>query len=126
LGDASIATLRCQQTTITALSDRRYKKNIRSLELPPGALEDLQPVLFEWIDAGMPQGVQMGFIAQALDEWQMKWGLEWMGLVDKSNSDRLEATPGKLLFPLILGFQKLSARVAALEGDDQWRAALSR
>lgn len=115
LGDSSIATLRCQQTTITALSDARFKKNVRPLELPAGALEDLQPVLFEWIEQGMPQGVQMGFIAQALDEWQKKWELEWMGLVDKSNPDRWEATPFRLFFPLILSFQKLSARVAALE-----------
>lgn len=115
LGDANIVTLRCQQTTITALSDARFKKNIRALELPEGALEDLQPVVFEWIAEGMAQGPQMGFIAQALDEWQTKWRLEWMGLVSKTDPERWEATPGRLLFPLILGFQKLSARVAALE-----------
>jgi hypothetical protein len=115
LGDASVTTLRCQQTSITALSDARFKKNIRPLELPDGALADLQVVIFEWMAEGMPQGPQVGFIAQALDEWQTKWGLEWLGLVDKSNPERFEATPGKLLFPLILEFQKLSARVSALE-----------
>lgn len=119
LGDSGIATLRCQQTTITALSDARFKKNIRPLELPKDAMLDLQVAVFEWLAQGMPAGPQVGFIAQALDTWQTKWGLEWLGLVDKSNPDRWEATPGKLLFLLILEFQKLSARVSALEGDDQ-------
>jgi hypothetical protein len=125
LGDNSVVALRCQQTSITALSDARFKKNIRSLEMPAGAMSDLQVVIFEWIDLGMPQGPQVGFIAQSLDAWQEKWDLQWLNLVDKSNPDRWEATPGKLLFPLILEFQKLSARVAALEGDDQWRGALT-
>jgi hypothetical protein len=125
LGDSNVATLRCQQTTITALSDARFKRDVRPLEMPGGAMLDLQVVVFHWIAEGMPQGPQVGFIAQALDAWQEKWGLQWLNLVDKSNPDRWEATPGKLLFPLILEFQKLSARVAALEGDDQWRGALT-
>lgn len=115
LGNASIATLRCQQTSITALSDARFKKNIRPLDIPDAALMDLEVVVYEWIDMEMPQGPQVGFIAQLLAAWQSKWGLEWLNLVDFTNPDRLEATPGKLIFPLILGFQRLSARVAALE-----------
>lgn len=115
LGNASVATLRCQVTTITALSDVRFKKNIRPFDIPDGAIEDLSVVIYEWINEGMPPGPQVGVIAQDIDAWQEKWGVSWLALVDKSNPDRWEATPGKLLLPLLFAFQKLSARVAAIE-----------
>ena len=117
MGNASIATLRCQQTTITALSDARFKKNIQKLAIPDEALNEIEIVVFEWLDEGMPQGPQVGVIAQELDEWQEKWGVQWLGLVDKTNPERWEATPGKLLFLLIPAFQRLSERVAKLEGN---------
>jgi uncharacterized cupin superfamily protein len=115
LGDSSIATLRCQQTTITALSDSRFKKNIKPLDIPDAFLDEVEIVTYEWLLEGMPTGPQVGVIAQQLDALQEKYGLQWLGLVDKSNPDRWEATPGKLLFPLIVKTQKLSRRVAALE-----------
>jgi len=115
LGDSGIATLRCQVTVITALSDERFKKNVAPLVIPDGALEDLDPVIFEWIDDTMPQGIQVGFIAQALDRWQDKWDLRWLNLVDKSNPDRWEATPHKL-FPLVLQkMQQQEKRLKAIE-----------
>jgi hypothetical protein len=48
LGNASIATLRCQQTSITALSDRRDKKDIVPLELGLDFVNSLNPVKFTW------------------------------------------------------------------------------
>lgn len=115
LGNTSIATIRAQVTSITAISDARFKKNIAPLELPDAFLDEVQIVAYEWIDQAMPQGSQVGVIAQQLDALQEKYGLQWLGLVDHSNPDKLEATPGKLLFPLIQKAQKLEARVAALE-----------
>jgi hypothetical protein len=115
LGDASIATLRCQQTTITALSDERFKKNIAALELPDGFLDEVQIVTFEWLANEANPGPQVGVIAQQLDAIQTKYGVEWLGLVSKVNPDRWEATPGKLLFPLIQRVQKQEARLKAIE-----------
>lgn len=115
LGNTSIATIRAQVTSITAISDARFKKNIAPLELPDAFLDEVQIVAYEWIDQAMPQGFQVGVIAQQLDALQEKYGLQWLGLVDKSNPDRWEATPGKLLFPLIQKAQKQEARLKAIE-----------
>ena len=115
LGNASIATLRCQQTSITALSDARFKRNIQPLDIPDEAFNELEIVTYEWILEDMPQGPQLGVIAQQLDTWQDKWNLQWLKLVDKTNPDRWEATPGKILFLMIQKTQRLSRRVANLE-----------
>lgn len=115
LGNSSIATLRCQQTTITSLSDARFKTDIQPLDIPDEFLDAVQMVTYRWIAEGMPQGKQMGVIAQQLDEVQTAFGLEWLGLVDKTNPDRWEATPGKLLFPLIVRAQKQERRLRAIE-----------
>lgn len=120
LGDTNVTVIRAQVTTITALSDRRFKENIRPLDIPDAALDEIEIVVFDWI-AGAKD--QVGVIAQQLDAWQDKWNLQWLGLVDKSNPDRLEATPGKLLFPLIVKTQRLAKRVAALEAKNGQAAA---
>jgi hypothetical protein len=115
LGNASVAAIRAQVTSITSLSDARFKKNISPLDIPDAFLDEVEIVTFEWAREEMQSGVQTGVIAQQLDALQTKYGLEWLGLVDKKNPDRWEATPHKLLFPLILKTQRLSKRVAALE-----------
>lgn len=116
LGNSSIATLRCQQTTITALSDVRFKDVEGPLDLPNGFLDEVQIVVYRWI-AGkdLPKGRHVGVIAQQLDELQTKYGVEWLDLVDKSDPDRWEATPGKLLFPLIQRVQRQEKRFADIE-----------
>jgi Chaperone of endosialidase len=115
LGNASIATLRCQQTTITALSDARFKTEIDDLAIPDGFLDEVRTVTFKWLDPTMPPGTQVGVIAQELDALQIKYDVEWLGLVDHTNPERLEATPHKLLFPLISAFQKQHARLDEIE-----------
>lgn len=116
LGSATITTLRCQVTTITALSDVRFKKHVETLDLPDAFLDEVRMVAFEWIGEGMAHhGRQMGVIAQELDALQEKYGLQWLGLVDKSNPDQWEATPGKLLFPLIQRVQKQNRRLQLIE-----------
>lgn len=118
LGNASTTTIRAQVTTITALSDERFKEDIEPLEVPAGFMEAVEIVTYRWIDEEMPGGEQIGIIAQQLDALQTAFGVDY-GLVDKSNPDSWEATPGKLLFLLIpwmqTRFQSLESRVAALE-----------
>ena len=118
LGNASIATLRCQVTTITALSDRRDKKDISDLPLGLDFINALRPVKFTWARRdGAKEGVQeAGFIAQELDELQLAWRAEdYLDLVLKSNPEKLEAAPGKLLPILVKAIQELSAKNAELE-----------
>ena len=123
LGNASVGTLRCAQTTITAISDRRDKKDIQSLELGLAFVEKLKPVKFKWAmrdGTEKPDKFEAGFIAQDLQVAQA--GVEWLGLVYESNPDRLEASPGKLIPILVNALQdlslknkELSARVDELE-----------
>jgi hypothetical protein len=115
LGNASVATLRCQQTTITALSDARFKTEIDDLAIPDGFLDEVRTVTFKWLDLAMPTGTQVGVIAQELDALQIKYDVEWLGLVDKTNPDRLEATPGKLLIPLLQRVQQQERRLQRIE-----------
>lgn len=115
LGDANVTRLRCQQTAITSLSDERFKTDIRALEISAEAFADLNPIVFRWIAGAGPAGDIMGFIAQELDRWQTKWGLEWMELVTKPNPERWEASPMKLFFPLLKLVQVQEARLKAIE-----------
>jgi hypothetical protein len=112
LGNGSIATLRCNAQTITSLSDRRDKKNIKYLPLGLDFLMKIKPRLFnwdrrEWYEDGSSDGTKMnkmptaGFIAQELDSVQINTGAEWLNLVLKTNPERIEATPGNL-FPIVV------------------------
>jgi hypothetical protein len=120
LGNASIATLRCQQTSITALSDRRDKKDIVPLELGLDFINSLNPVKFTWDmrDGGKVGQQEAGFIAQELDEAQIAAGAEtYLDIVLKENLDKLEAAPGKLIPVLVKAIQDLSAEVATLRNQ---------
>ena len=50
LGNSSVATLRCQQTTITSLSDERDKKDIEDLAEGIDFIMGMRPVEFKWDD----------------------------------------------------------------------------
>jgi hypothetical protein len=126
LGNNSIATLRCNTTTITALSDARDKKNIRDLNLGLDFLMKVKPRLFnwdrrDWYSNRKPDGSKMqatptaGFIAQELDEVQTSEQAEWLKLVLKSNPDRLEATPGNLLPVVVKAVQELKKENESLK-----------
>jgi hypothetical protein len=130
LGDANVATLRCQVTTITALSDFRDKTDINDIQVGLSFVEKLRPVTFkwdrrEWYSDGNKDGskkdntLQVGFIAQELKALQEETGTEYLKLVYESNPDKLEATPGNLMTPLIKAVQELSLKVKTLEAKVQ-------
>jgi len=111
LGDALITHLRCQVQTITALSDRRDKKDIKDLPIGLDFITRLRPVRFTWaMRDGAKEGIQeAGFIAQDLDEVQRDFGAEeYLDLVMHSNPEKLEASPGKLLPVLVKAIQELA------------------
>ena len=130
LGNSSITTLRCQVTSITALSDRRDKKNVENLNIGLSFINKLRPVKFTWDtrpildyegnpipEAGGKHNIDdYGFIAQELLETEQEFGVQdWTKLVETDNPDKLEATPGKLIPVLVKAIQELSAKVAELE-----------
>jgi hypothetical protein len=128
LGNGSIATLRCQVTTITALSDVRDKADVTNIPIGLDFIKKLRPVTFkwdkrEWYESGIPDGTkkdsatQVGFIAQELKQLQEETNTQYLKLVYESNPEKLEATPGNLLVPLIKAVQELSVKVKTLEEE---------
>ena len=138
LGNSDITTLRCNDTSISSLSDQRDKTNIQDLPTEAGLslINSLRPVTFnwdrrEWYDNGISDGTQVsidfdndvansglrqGFIAQevATAISGIK-ALEDEKLVYDINPDKLELAPAKLITNLVKAIQELSAKNDALE-----------
>jgi len=114
LGNSSITTLRCQVTSITALSDARDKTDVTPLPSGLDTVMALKPVQFVWNmrDGGKVGIKDAGFIAQDLQTVDD----EYLRLVYAENPDKLEASYGRLIPVLVKAIQELSAKVADLEG----------
>ena len=119
LGNGSIATLRCQVTTITSLSDARDKTNITNLPAGLDFINALRPVSFDWNTRdGKKVGIpEFGFIAQELQEAQVATGITVPNLVSTENPDKLEASAGTLLPVLVNAVQELTAMVKDLQAE---------
>jgi hypothetical protein len=118
LGNSSIATLRCQVTSITSLSDIRDKKDIEPINIGIDFINELNPVKFTWDmrDGGKVGVKSSGFIAQELQEVQNKFNIrEYLNLVYDVNPDKLEATYGNLLPVIVKAIQDLSKEQKELE-----------
>lgn len=117
LGNTSIATLRCQVTTITSLSDARDKTAIAPIRAGLNFVNQLKPVSFMWNmrDGGKVGEQDTGFIAQDLKTAQELTGVTIPGLVYEVNPERLEAGYSKLLPVLVKAIQDLSAEIEVLK-----------
>lgn len=127
LGNSSVAVLRCQVTTITALSDQRDKTSVEDLPYGLDFIDSLKPKKFVWDnrpetiskrnDKGESIDVEIvsankgkkdiGFIAQELQTVDD----EFLNLVYDSNPERLEASYGKLIPVLVKAIQELKAEL---------------
>lgn len=119
LGNSSIATLRCQVTSITALSDERDKSNINTSEYGLELVKMLRPVTFEWNmrDGGKVGQKDLGFIAQDLVTVEDALDAhDTLALTYRDNPDKLEASYGRLVPVLVKAMQELAERVEQLEG----------
>lgn len=117
LGGSSISALRCQVTTITALSDERDKTNIKDIPAGLNFLEAVRPVEYDWNmrDGGKVGVHDFGFIAQELQKAQKDTGIIVPNLVYDVDEDRLEAGYGALLPIMVKAIQELSEKVKQLE-----------
>jgi hypothetical protein len=116
LGTSGINTLRCQQTTITGLSDRRDKKDIEDLLIGLDFVNTLRPRKFTWAmrePSALDGRTETGFIAQELQS--AEGSMDYLHLVYDVNPEKLEAAPAKLIPILVKAIQELSAKVTALE-----------
>ena len=137
LGNSSVTNLRCNDTTISSLSDQRDKAEITDLPESAGLdiINALRPVTYywdrrEWYKDGIPDGskvktewrrwktnsgLRYGFIAQEVkatiaDEKCMADSM----IVTDNNPDKLEFAPQHLLTNAIKAIQQLSAENKAL------------
>jgi hypothetical protein len=119
LGNSSIATLRCQVTTITSLSDERDKKDIAPLNAGLDFLTKLRPVSFKWNtrDGAKVDIDDAGFIAQELLAVQADTGITIPNLVSQENPDKLEAGYGTLIPVLVSAVQELTSMVKQLQNE---------
>jgi trimeric autotransporter adhesin len=133
LGNSAIATLRCQVTSITSLSDERDKKDIAPLEHGLDFVKQLKPVSFEWNmrpqtytdHEGNETEIQgkvgiadIGFIAQDIVALEDSLGAaDSLQLSYRDNPEKLEVTQGRLIPILVKAIQDLTAKVEALEAQ---------
>ena len=120
LGNSSLNTLRCNQTSITSLSDGRDKINVAELGEGLDFVTRLKPVKFEWKtrDGNSKDGTyEAGFIAQDLQQLQKDTDTDYLKLVMDSNPDRLEASYGKLVPILVRAIQELKSEVEQLKAN---------
>ena len=113
LGNSSIATIRAQVQTISSLSDKRDKTNIKDSSYGLDLINSLKPVTFDWNmrDGAKVGQKDLGFIAQDLQELDD----ENLQLVYSNNPEKLEASYGRLIPVLVKAIQDLSAKVTELE-----------
>ncbi len=118
LGNGSVTTLRCGTSTITAISDRRDKANIKKLSEGIDFIKKLKPVSFTWNTRDkLKVGIKAaGFIAQDLLELQKHSSIgDNLDLVDDENPDRYEARYGNLLPVMISGMQEQQELIEKLQ-----------
>ena len=118
LGNGSISALRCNVTSITALSDARDKTNIEPISNASAFIKDLKPVKFDWNRRDGVKGKEhdMGFLAQDLDDAQSKHGIQdHLDIVYKSNPEALEASYGKLLPILVQALKEQQEEIEKLK-----------
>tara|TARA_R100000353_G_scaffold138960_1_gene98884 strand:+ start:6962 stop:8857 length:1896 start_codon:yes stop_codon:yes gene_type:complete len=120
LGDSSITALRCQVTSITALSDERDKTAIEDLDLGLNFIKAMKPRKFTWNrrDGKWEGKKEIGFIAQELHEVEMDFSSTTRTrLVSYENPSRLEAQPMNTYPILVKAVQELSAKVDSLQAE---------
>tara|TARA_R110002096_G_scaffold428564_2_gene640432 strand:- start:438 stop:911 length:474 start_codon:yes stop_codon:yes gene_type:complete len=118
LGNFGVSSIRANVQTITSLSDKRDKANIKDLKVGLDFINDLKPVTFDWAarDGSKKGWKAVGFIAQDLDEVQQKYNIEEnLDIVLKDNPDKLEAAQGKLIPILVQAIKDLKKEIDELK-----------
>jgi hypothetical protein len=116
LGNSAITNLRCNDTSISSLSDSRDKTDV--IDSPYGLdfINTVRPVQFLWDtrDGNAKDGsTRIGFLAQELLA-ACEGENAVLDLVLDDNPDKLEAKYGNLLPIMVQAIQELSTQNAAL------------
>ena len=117
LGDANVTSLRCNDTSISSLSDVRDKTDIINSPYGLDFINTIQPKQYKWQtrEGNVKDGsTRIGFIAQELLE-ACQGENDKLELVMEDNPDRLEAKYGNLLPIMVQAIKDLTARIEELE-----------
>ena len=116
LGDSTVINLRCNDTTISSLSDARDKTEIVDCPYGLNFVMSLQPRQFKWQtrDGNIKDGkTRTGFIAQELLE-ACDGQNNILDLVMDDNPEKYEAKVGNLIPILVKAIQDLKAEIDIL------------
>lgn len=117
LGNSSIATLRCNVTTISSLSDQRDKTDIEDIGYGLDFINSMRPVQFTWDKRdGTRSGVtDIGFIAQELADVEYQYSSGSRTRLVQVYPDKFEADYVRTYPILVKAVQELSAKIEQLE-----------
>jgi len=117
LGDTNVATLRCNVTTISSLSDQRDKKDIEDISYGLGFINSMRPVQFTWDrrDKTRKGVTDIGFIAQELADVEYEYSSGSRTRLVQVYSDKFEADPLRTYPILVKAVQEMSAKIQQLE-----------
>ena len=102
-------------TTISGISDQRYKENIRDLDVGLDAVMALKPRKFDWkAGKGKDKKDDRGFIAQEFEQVFPDLVDEWKDPAPEGE-EPYKSVRQDLIPVLVKAIQELSAKVAALE-----------
>ena len=126
LGNGDVTTLRCSTATISTVSDKRDKINIKDSTYGLDFINKIKPRTFTWNKRILnkddehfsKQGKEeLGFIAQEIQTAMEGENKELLDLVLESNLDRLEIKSGNLLPIMVKAIQDLNNKVLLLENE---------
>ena len=108
-------TVYATNTTISAISDQRFKENIRDLDVGLDAIMALKPRKFDW-KAGKGKDIKddRGFIAQEFEQVFPDLIDEWKDEAPEGE-EPYKSVRQDLIPVLVKAIQELTARLAALE-----------
>jgi hypothetical protein len=108
-------TVFATNTTISAISDARFKENIQDLDVGLGAILALKPRKFDW-KAGKGKDIKgdRGFIAQEFEQVFPQLVDEWRDNAPEGEAP-YKSVRQDLIPVLVKAIQELTARVEALE-----------
>ena len=119
IGSSTQTQIYAGVNTITALSDKRDKKDVKEISAGLDFIKELKPVDFIWDErkeSGKRDIKDCGFLAQDLKETEDKHGVaDHLRLVDDKNPEKLLATYGRLLPVMVKAIQELSAELEILK-----------
>jgi hypothetical protein len=117
LGNNQVTSLRCNQTSISSLSDVRDKSNVQDSPLGLDLVNKLRPVTFDWDrrDGTMSGIKDVGFIAQEViaveDDLEI---FDTLRMSLRDNDDKYEVAPARLIPVLTKAIQELAEQNANL------------